>query len=787
MPKISKQEVIKQVLLEDFILYLRWSFNKKYNTKIILKDFHIEVCEALIKVFTGEIKNLIVNMPPRSGKAHPLDEKVLTRDGFNKIGLINIGDKVISSNGKETEVTGVFPQGKLKTYTITFKDGRKIECSGSHLFEVFHKDWVRPKVVDVDYLISRYKKDGRRYKIRIQDSSEMKERKLQIDPYAMGLLLGDGGFSNKSIRFTNSNNEIIDSLLDCLPEEDTLSRYRNTNDYVIKRKVRSKSPSKTKEQLIKYGLFGKKSVDKFIPTDYLFNSIKNREILLNGLLDTDGDKKPTFNGGRVFNTSSEKLKDDFLDLARGLGYYAIVSVKESPKYTYKNETRTGKTAYRIRISKEKYNPIVDISESGEKECVCISVSANDSLYVAGEYVLTHNTELLNTFSEWTLTKVPQSKNIMTSYSDTLVTNNSQAIRDMIMSQEHQEMFSIETKKDSTAKKLWKTSLDGGLYAVSSFGQITGFGAGLKSEGWGGFIGVDDPLKPDDRESLLKLEKVKDWFETTLSNRKNKPDTPIIIIMQRLHKNDLVGCIENNEFGDLEDWTIIKVKMIDEDNRVSLWEEYYPYEKIIKIKEKNPSYFYSQFQQEPIIKGGNLLKTEWIKYVNREVLNTIRFDRKFITVDSALKDKEKNDYTVYTAFGVLDKKLYILDMYRGKPRSKERELTAKSFYDKHNTYPFNGMYIEQKASGIDLFQRMKDDGYMVFEVERNTDKIFRAENAAPYIETYGLHVAEELPYLIEMQGEYEAFPNATHDDIIDTIIDGVEICYLDAPIDYASLM
>ena len=75
------------------------------------------------------------------------------------------------------------------------------------------------------------------------------------------------------------------------------------------------------------------------------------------------------------------------------------------------------------------------------------------------------TEILNTFCEWTLTKHPESKNIMTSYSDTLVTNNSQSIRDMLKSQEHLNLFGIETKKDSTAKKLWKTNLDGGLYAV----------------------------------------------------------------------------------------------------------------------------------------------------------------------------------------------------------------------------------------------------------------------------------------------------------------------------------
>jgi predicted phage terminase large subunit-like protein len=358
---------------------------------------------------------------------------------------------------------------------------------------------------------------------------------------------------------------------------------------------------------------------------------------------------------------------------------------------------------------------------------------------------------------------------------------------MISSLEHRELFGIETKKDSTAKKLWKTEQGGGLYAVSSFGQITGFGAGLKTDGWGGFIGVDDPLKPDDRESLNMLSKVKDWFETTLSNRKNKPDTPMIIIMQRLHVNDLVGCILNNDFGDLHEWEVLKIPIIDEDKECSIWEEFYPYEKLQIIKTKNPSYYYSQFQQEPIIRGGNLFQTKWIKYVKREFINSITFEKRFITVDTALKDKEKNDFTVYSAFGVYEKKLYFIDMFRGKPRSKEREVTAKSFYNVNNIYPFGGMHIEQKASGIDLFQRMKDDGFMVYEVERNTDKVFRAENISPYLETYGLYVAEDLPNLNDFISEYESFPNYIHDDTIDTVMDAAEIAYMTQVIDYSKLI
>ena len=253
--------------------------------------------------------------------------------------------------------------------------------------------------------------------------------------------------------------------------------------------------------------------------------------------------------------------------------------------------------------KTKYNSKIILGESHIKVC-----NALTNVYLGKSKKLVINmpprsgkTEIVNSFIEWTITKHPQSKYIMTSYSDTLVANSSQQIRDTINSLEHKELFNLETKKDTQGKKLWKTNENGGVYAVSSFGQITGHGAGLKSitEWWGGCIVVDDPLKPDDANSLLKLEKVKEWYETTLSNRVNNPDVPIIIIMQRLHTDDLVGCIQQNLFKDRDEWEFIKVQALDEETNISFWEDFYPAKNLLKSKESNSAYFYSQFQQEPV--------------------------------------------------------------------------------------------------------------------------------------------------------------------------------------------
>ena len=142
----------------------------------------------------------------------------------------------------------------------------------------------------------------------------------------------------------------------------------------------------------------------------------------------------------------------------------------------------------------------------------------------------------------------------------------------------------------------------------------------------------------------------------------------------------------------------------------------------------------------------------------------------------MKIKEVNDYTVYIAWGLYKNQLYILDAYRGKIQSLERETIAKTFYQRNNKYPFDGMYIEDKASGTDLYQRMKYDGLMVRAVERNTDKVLRANEACPYAELHGIYYIDDLSIIPDMLSEIAAFPNGTHDDIVDNIMDGIQIAF-----------
>lgn len=291
--------------------------------------------------------------------------------------------------------------------------------------------------------------------------------------------------------------------------------------------------------------------------------------------------------------------------------------------------------------------------------------------------------------------------------------------------------------------------------------------------------IDDPLKGrEEANSETIRDKTWEWLTDDFFTRFSE-EAGFLMILTRWHVDDPAQRLINNN----PRIKVLKYKAIAEENEKhrkigeALIPEYKSIDFLLERKRLMGDNFYALYQQSPVVSGGNIFKREWIKYVSRDIINKIEFERYFITVDSALKDKEKNDYTVYSFFGVFENRLYLLDMYRGKPLSNEREVTLKSFYNKNNKFPFQGCFIEQKASGIDLFQRMIYDDYMVYGIERNKDKIERANVVTGYLGIYGFYIAEDLPNLIEFKDEYEQFPNSPHDDMIDTLIDGIELCYI----------
>ncbi|HEY5588405.1 MAG TPA: hypothetical protein VIK86_05550 [Candidatus Paceibacterota bacterium] len=278
------------------------------------------------------------------------------------------------------------------------------------------------------------------------------------------------------------------------------------------------------------------------------------------------------------------------------------------------------------------------------------------------------------FIAWCLSNNPRAKFIHLSYSDDLALDNSEEIKDLVISEEFQLMYpNIKLKKDSKSKKKWYTTEGGGVYATSASGQVTGFGAGrvdqenelLKeidfidcSENFGGAIIIDDPIKPDDVETVVR-EKVNNKFDTTLRNRVNSRKTPIIIIMQRLHPMDLCGYLQDVE---KDVWTVISLPVLNENNE-PLWEFKHTYDELIKLKNINSYVFGTQYMQNPQPKEGLLLPIDDLNFQDLSQIPVEKIMFKLSFLDPA--EKGGDHYSLPLLWVYLDEvsnKLYVLVKY-----------------------------------------------------------------------------------------------------------------------------
>lgn len=228
---------------------------------------------------------------------------------------------------------------------------------------------------------------------------------------------------------------------------------------------------------------------------------------------------------------------------------------------------------------------------------------------------------------------PRAKFLHLSYSSDLAQDNSVAVKDIVTCEEYMRLFpGTRIKQGCDTKSKWETDAGGGVYATSTLGQITGFGAGLvEEEGgvaeFGGAVVIDDPIKPEDAMSDLLRGKVNQRFETTIRSRVNSRNTPFIIIMQRLHEDDLCGYLMRTEPGV---WEVLSLPAIVEEDGSDrpLWEFKHTMEELRRLEETNPFVFQTQYMQHPRPLEGLLYERPFKTY--REIPYTVRAVRKNYT-------------------------------------------------------------------------------------------------------------------------------------------------------------
>ena len=369
----------------------------------------------IIEIYGGE----------SSGKAQPLYSKILTPDGFIEMRDVKKGTIVNTPCGDTTTVIGVYPQGVKKIYRITLDDKTTADCCEDHLWFVTQRGDNRYKkelgqVLSVKELLEsglKHRSGQRKYKVPAISSQKFNNSELPVDPYLMGILLGDGSFRRSNgIKVSNTDEEILSAIKKiCKRDFDNLklSKKRGFCDYGLIKIKRGHSKTVLYKEIEKMGLTGLYSYEKFIPDIYLKTSKENRIALLQGLMDSDGTAGK--NGTISYTSTSKQLSEDFEFLTRSLGLRVTTSSRVT-QYTSKTGNKVdGRESYRSNILKttdidfdlfrlsrklervgeecSQYSNrfIESIEEVGEAECQCIMVGHPDSLYVTDNFIPTHNT------------------------------------------------------------------------------------------------------------------------------------------------------------------------------------------------------------------------------------------------------------------------------------------------------------------------------------------------------------------------------------------------------------
>lgn len=375
------------------------------------------------------------------------------------------------------------------------------------------------------------------------------------------------------------------------------------------------------------------------------------------------------------------------------------------------------------------------------------------------------------FMAWCMGNWPDCEFIHASYSKRLATTNTWNARAIVEHETFAEIFGTpELRKDSNAKDEWRTEQGGIVYATGSEGTITGYGAGKMRKSFGGAIIIDDPHKAGEATSVTMRQNVLDWFSTTMESRKNSNETPIIVIMQRLHEEDLSGWLLNG--GNGEKWDHLCIPAVT-DSDESFWPHQFKRENLARMEAANPYVFAGQYMQRPAPIGGGIFKDEWWRYYQTPP----RIKWRAIYADTAQKTKEQNDYSVFQCWGTsADGQAVLLDQIRGKWEAPELLTQARAFWAKHRAEQGLGVLrsinIEDKASGTGLIQTLKREGVPVIAIPRSTDKVMRAMDAAPLIQSGNVMLPENAPWLSDFLAEASVFPNGAHDDQLDPMMDAV---------------
>lgn len=379
------------------------------------------------------------------------------------------------------------------------------------------------------------------------------------------------------------------------------------------------------------------------------------------------------------------------------------------------------------------------------------------------------------FPAWILGHEPATQILSISYAQDLSESYARGCRTLMTRPFYQALFDTRLNPSREAVSEFET-LDGGFRLSTSVGGVlTGRGADI--------IIIDDPLKADDALSEARRRSVNEWYDNTLRSRLNNQETgAIIIVMQRLHIDDLVGHVQQNER-----WGVLSLPAISEREETYGYPTAYDLNKkyvrsagtvlhpaqmsegtLRQIRAGMTEYnFTAQFQQEPQPPSGNVVKRDWLKYYEDKD-RPDRFDTILQSWDTANKETELANYSVCTTWGFKDNRIYLLHVLREKMEFPTLKQTVEEHARLHKAQI---VLIEDKASGTQLIQQLRSEGrHTIAEAPKlDGDKVMRLRAQTAKFSGGFVLLPKQAEWLTDYVSELIGFPNSKNDDQVDSTV------------------
>lgn len=394
---------------------------------------------------------------------------------------------------------------------------------------------------------------------------------------------------------------------------------------------------------------------------------------------------------------------------------------------------------------------------------------------------------------------PDCEIMAASYLDSLAGDMSIDVQKIIDSKEYQEVFPDTKIYSAGTRHTYGTRNSTEHHIIGKRGKYRGQGVGGSFTGKGAnFIIVDDPIKGREvADSVAFRERLWEFYNNDLfsrleTNLKDGRQGQILITQTRWHEDDLSGRLLDlmHKEPSAVQWEILNYPAIrvdldtDSDPRQigeALWSEKYNLVQLSEIRASaGPRVWSSLYQQSPVPDGGGLFKDSMFEFADLPG----GYDWTFITADTSYKEKQENDFTVFSYWGVKGDQLYLIQVFRKQMRAADVESAIEPFIRTVSTYGFRGAWIEPKGHGIYLNQSFAKKGMMVpsesdieeFYKDRRFDKAERANNIVPHLAFRKVYISNSIVDKEELVAECLHFPKGRHDDFCDTLVDGCKMVY-----------